>query len=130
VKLLLLFSLVHLSVIAQDDTIRIKKIHNYYPSISGIQFGDIPYWKLCASEGLQTQAKSHIMSFDLQYWGKRGLVQQHIAGNRIPDSICAQIGVYGLNNMIFFTNIRSILPDSGKVLHLSPMNLTPIKEDE
>lgn len=129
-KLLLLFSFIQFSTLAQSDTIRIHKVHNYYPSISGIQFGDIPYWKLCVSEGIQTKAESSIMSFDIQYWGKYGLAEQHIAGNRIPDSVCMQIAVYGLNNMIFFTNIRAIQPDSGKVLHLSPMNLMPIKEND
>jgi hypothetical protein len=130
VKLLLLYSLLCFTSFSQSDTIHLNKVLNYYPSISGIQFGTIPYWKLCTSEGLQTKAKSHIMSFDLQYWGKQGLVEQHIIGSRIPDSVCTHIAIYGLNNMIFFTNIRSILPDSGKVLHLSPMNLMPIKEDE
>jgi hypothetical protein len=130
VKLLFLFSLIQITSIAQSDTIRIKKIQNYYPSISGFQFGNIPSWKLCSSQGIKTKAESNIMSFDLQYWGKKGLTEQHFTGNRIPDSVCAQIAIYGLNNMIFFTNIRSILPNSGKVLHLSPMNLMPIKEDE
>jgi len=130
VKQLLLYSLLSFSAFSQTDTIRIQKIQNFYPSIAGIQSGEIPFWKLCASEGLETKTKSHIISFDLQYFGKRGLIEQHIAGNHIPDSVCIQIGAYGLDNMIFFTNIRAILPDSGKLLHLSSMNLIPVKKDE
>lgn len=129
-KLLFLFNLLNFAFFAQQDTIKLVKMQNYYPSISGVQFGNIPSWKLCNPEGLQTKTKSSIMSFDLQYWGKNGLTEQHIAGNRIPDSVCTQIAVYGLNNMIFFTNIRSILPNSGAVIHLSPMNLIPIRDDD
>jgi len=130
VKLILLFSILTFSSFSQTDTIKIKKILNYFPSISGIQFGNIPFWKLCNSEGIKTEADSYIISFDFQYRGKYGIREQHIAGNRIPDSVCTHIATYGLNNMILFTNIKAIDPFTGKVLHLTSMNLTPINEDE
>ena len=129
-KLILLFSLLSLFSYAQIDTIKVNKVLNYFPSISAIQFGKIAYWKLCNSHGIQTNAESNVMSFDLLYTGKYGVKELHIAGNRVPDSVCTQIATYGLNNMIFFTNIKAIHPKTGKVLHISPMNLIPIKEDE
>ncbi len=129
-KLLVLFSALHFFSFSQTDTIRVNKTLNYYPSISGVQDGNIEYWKLCNAQGLQTKADCSIMSFDLQYWGSKGLTSQHFSGNQIPDSICTQIALYGLQNMIFFTNIKAIDPQTGRVLHLSPMNLIPVAKNE
>ena len=129
-KIALLLSLLPFLSSAQADTIRLVKAYNYHPMIANVQLGEIPYWKLCDLRGLSTHEECSILSFDISYFGKNGWSETHITGRQIPDSICVEIGVYGLNNMVFFTNIRAMSHENYKVILLSPMNLTPIKSDD
>ena len=116
--------------LSQRDTIRLVKSYNYHPKISNIQMGEIDYWRLCDTNGIQTNEDCTVFSFQMSYLGKTGFTEQRIIGNQIPDSICLQIGVYGLNNMVFFTNIRAINHENNKILHLTPFNLIPIKRED
>lgn len=115
---------------AQTDTVKLVKRYNYHPVLANIQVGDIAYWKLCDSVGLYTREKCSILSFDMRYFGKNGITETKISGHTIPDSICTEIGVYGIGNMIFFTNIKAMTHDDYKILHLLPMNLTPVKRED
>ncbi len=129
-KIRLLLSLFFpFALAAQTDTVRLVKAFNYHPIIANTQLGSIPYWKLCDSAGIYTREACTVLSYSLSYFGKRGNTDIKIYGNTIPDSICTEIGVYGLNNWIIFTNIRAIVHDTYKVVYLTPMNLLPVKNE-
>jgi len=130
VKLLLALSLLPFLGFSQSDTIRLVKSYNYHPKISNIQIGEIDYWKLCDTSGIQTNENCTVFSFQMSYFGKNGFTEKRIIGNQIPDSICLQIGVYGLHNMIFFTNIQALNHENNKIIRLTPFNLTPIKRED
>ena len=129
-KILLILSFLPLLSFGQTDTIRLVKSYNYHPIIANQQLGPIAYWKLCDSAGIHTRENCSILSFDMGYIGKSGFTETHIIGNNIPDSICTEIGAWGVNNMVFFTNIRAILDDSYKIIQLTPMNFTPVFREE
>lgn len=113
----------------QTDTVRLVKTYNYHPMIAQTQVGEIEYWKLCDSAGMQTREKCSILSFHMSYFGKTGFQETQVNGNVIPEEICTEIGVYGIGSMIFFTNIKAMSHETMKILHLSPMNLMPIKRE-
>lgn len=129
-KTLLILSFLPLFSFGQTDTIHLVKSYNYHPIIANQQLGSIAYWKLCDSIGMHTREECSILSFDMSYFGKTGFTETHISGKNIPDSICTEIGVYGVNNMVFFTNIKAMLHDSFKIIQLTPMNLTPVFREE
>ena len=129
-KLLLILSFLPFLSFSQTDTIRLVKSYNYHPMIANTQLGDIAYWKLCDSNGMQTKENCSILSFDMSYFGKNGFTEIHISGSTIPDSICTEIGVYGIDNMMFFNNIRAMSHENYKIMHLSSMNLMPVRREE
>lgn len=129
-KTALLCSLFPFLSFGQTDTISLVKSYNYHPIIANTQLGGIAYWKLCDSVGLHTKEACTVLSFDLSYFGKQGWTESHIVGNTIPDNICTEIGVYGLNNDVFFTNIKAMLHDTFRVIYLTPMNLVPLRTNE
>jgi hypothetical protein len=110
----------------QTDTVRLVKSYNFHPMIAQTQFGSIEYWKLCDSAGMQTREDCSIISFRMSYFGKAGFTETQVNGKVIPDEICTEIGVYGIGSMIFFTNIKAMSHETLKIMHLSPMNLTPV----
>ncbi len=128
--LLLLSLLLPFCIFGQTDTVRLVKAYNYHPMIANTQTGDIEYWKLCDSAGMLSKEECTIISFEMSYLGKKGTRNVKIHGHNIPDSICTEIGIYGMNQMIFFTNIKAISHHNYKVLHLTAMNLVPIKRED
>ena len=129
-KTALLLSLFPFLTYSQTDTIRLVKSYNYHPNIANVQLGEIAYWKLCDSAGMTTTENCSIISFDMSYFGKDGWTEKHVSGKQIPEEICTEIGVYGINNMMFFTNIKAMSHDNFRIIFLSPMNLMPVKSDE
>ncbi len=129
-KIALLLSLFPFLSFSQTDTIRLLKSYNFHISIANIQLGEIPYWKLCDSAGMTTSENCSILSYDISYFGKAGWTEKHVIGKQVPAEVCTEIGVFGINNMMFFTNIKAMSHDSYRVIFLSPMNLMPVKTDE
>jgi len=115
---------------AQKDTVRIERVKNYFPHIANFQTGEIPYALLCDSAGIQIREEGRILSFRLAYQGERSLETLHIEGNRIPDSVCAVIALYGLGQMIFLTDIEAEIGPDRERVHLVPMHLSPVRHEE
>lgn len=101
---------------------------DFHPQIAGYFNGPIPQDVICDVRGLTTKVGYKIITYDILYFD--GLTNRdiHIVGNTIPDTICAILQSFGSNNEIFFTNIKAMDLD-GRMLHLSPLKLTAVRED-
>lgn len=129
-RVLLLFSLLSVSSFSQTDTVQVVRYKNYFPWLGGVQNGEIPYALLCDTSGITIREKGRILSFHIQYVGRDAEMDVAITGNTIPDSICIDIGRFGLGNMIFLTQIMAVIENGTEVVQLNSMNLIPIKREE
>lgn len=117
--------------LAQVDTIVVRQTKNYFPHIASYQQGEIPCFLLCDSSGIQTYNESKVLSFDIAYWNGHEMEQISVDGKQIPDSVCAQVGLYSLGQMLFITKIKTQLQADQEIVYLHAMNLIPIlKEDD
>ncbi len=124
------FLLAHSTVLAQQtEHIQLKKMLVPLPSVSGVQDGEIPYYLLCSPEGLHCSDTIKVTSFKIHYVHQDSDVELSIAGNRIPDSVCAQIGYDGIGIPVFITCIFG-KSDSGREYALWSMNLTPVRDED
>lgn len=113
------------------NTVKIKKEiteADFLPRISGVIDGEINYLDFCTGQ-IENNVGDRVITYNLQYpYGGMETIHR-ITGNKIPDSVCVQIASYGLNQEIFFTNIKA-MTSNGSIVHLDNLRLTPIKEDE
>jgi hypothetical protein len=121
------------SSFGQVDQVRIQKEWgemDFAPCIAGYHDGEIPIDRICDARGLYTKRGLNIVSFTLEIQTAAYDTLLRVAGNDIPDTICALIQREGLRKHYYFTRIRAVDLD-GSIKHLSPMHLVTIrKEDE
>ncbi len=112
---------------SQVEHIRIERnINPLVPSISGVYTGDIYYYQLCDSMGLQSALDFKIDSFKIEYSGK----EYEIKGAVIPDSICVYIGACKSNQQIFLRDIYASNSKSQRIkLYSMILNVIYEKED-
>ena len=127
--LLSIFLFIQFLLSAQTELVRISRELNLMPSISGVQEGEIPFYSLCSTDGLQTRDSIKIISFTIQYTTDQGEFFADVKGNRIPDSICAQIGRGGIGNFVFITQILGKSKTNKNYL-LWSMTLIATRNDE
>ena len=113
------------SVFSQTESIKLKKEINFFPSIAGYFDGPINYSLICDEGGIKCPHGFKIDHFNLDYSDK----SININGNKIPDSICVQIGTYYIGEMIFFTNISAVNISNERIF-LSPFSLIPVKNEK
>jgi hypothetical protein len=101
---------------------------DFHPQIAGYFNGRVPQDVICDVRGLTTNVGYRIITYDMLYFDGMKNREVHIVGNTIPDSLCAILQSFGSNNEIFFTKIKA-MDLEGRIMHLSPMKLTAIKED-
>jgi len=112
---------------SQVEHIRIvKNLNPLVPSISGIYTGDIYYYQLCDSLGLQSALDYKVDSFRIEYSGNEYLIK----GASIPDSICIYIGACESNQQIFLRDIYASNEKSQRIkLYSMILNVIYEKED-
>ncbi|MBU2019788.1 MAG: hypothetical protein KJ941_09090 [Bacteroidetes bacterium] len=125
-KALLWFSCFSFSLFGQD-TIQVVKQRNYFPWLAERQFGEIPYFLLCDSNGIYTKENCSITQFNLSYFSSDGMKDIEIKGYQIPDSICLEIGRFAIGTPIFISNIHGTIEDE-KVL-LNSMKFQIMKKE-
>lgn len=97
---------------------------SYIPKINGVYSGEIAIQQLCGS-GIEVNSEVEVTSFTLNYSSNRGDKAVKVNGNTVPSTICNEMYSYGIDQMIFITDI--IGEDiSGKILRFVPMNLTAV----
>lgn len=126
-KLLIINVLLIQTVLSQTETIHLKreKEITFFPSIAGHFDGPINYSLICDDEGIKCPHGFKIDHFNLNYGDKK----MSVNGNKIPDSICVQLGSFFIGEMIFFTNITAV-NDFNERIFLSPFSLIPIKNEK
>lgn len=126
-KLLIINILLIQIVFSQTETIQLKKEKEitFFPSIAGHYDGPINYFLICDEDGIKCPHGFKIDRFNLNYGENKVIIN----GNKIPDSICVQLGSFNLGEMIFFTNITAV-NNLNERIFLSPFSLTPIKNEK
>ncbi len=126
-KLLIINTLLIQSVFSQTETIQLKKEKEitFFPNIAGHYDGPINYSLICDEEGIKCPHGFNIDHFNLNY----GDQKMNINGNKIPDSVCVQLGSFYIGQMLFFTNITAV-NNSNERIFLSPFSLTLIKNEK
>lgn len=97
---------------------------NYIPKIAGVYNGEIRIQELCAN-GIEVNSDVKITSFTLNYSTNKGDKALNISGSKVPSGICNEMYSYGIDQMIFITDIVGQDPN-GKYLRFVPMNLTAV----
>lgn len=110
----------------QTDIIKIEKPKSFFPSLGGVQMGEIDAVKFTDSSGLQMSEPGEILSFQIQYWNGAEMLAVDVAGKQIPDSIALQIGLYNHKMMVFITDICAFSEKKEEHIFLPSMNLIPI----
>ena len=127
-KSLLIINLLFLKIVfSQTETIQLKKEKEitFFPSIAGYFEGPINYSLICNEEGIKCPHGFKIDHFNINFSDKK----TSINGNKIPDSICVQLGRYYIGEMVFFTNITAV-NNLNERIFLTPFSLTPIKNEK
>ena len=120
----ILFFFFHLN--GQVEHVKIKSENNpLIPNISGYTQGDIPYYLLCDSLGIQSSGSYKVKEFNVSYRGE----EFNIKGNLVPDSICVYIGTCKYGQIIFFTEIFAEDAKSN-LIKMYPFNLSVIKDED
>jgi hypothetical protein len=122
--LLIINFLILQKVLSQTETIQLRKEIIFFPSIAGYYEGQINYSLICDEDGIKCSNGFTIDHFNLEYGNKKSSIN----GNKIPDSICVQLGSYYIGEMVFFTNITAV-NNLNERIFLSPFSLIPIKND-
>jgi len=102
-----------------------EKVNNF-PRISGVYNGEISQSKLCGA-GIEINSSVHVVNFSIHYSTSRGDKIQHIEGNKLPASICKEMQQYGIDQMIFITDITGT-DKNGKLMNFTSMNLVAVME--
>ncbi|SFT90907.1 hypothetical protein SAMN05216474_3103 [Lishizhenia tianjinensis] len=116
----------------EKDKIKIKKKPtevDFLPHINGVYDGEIAVEKICFGDGIKNNLGYQVFSFQITYVKEGTTVTEYIRSNQIPDTVCAQLQFFNLNQRIFITAIKA-LDHSGRLITLEPFSLIPIKEDE
>jgi hypothetical protein len=116
----------------QERTVRLEKDWtemDFHPQIAGYFHGNIPLQKFCDPNGIVTNVGYKILTFDMLYQGPKRDEFVHVIGNLIPDSICIALHREAAGREVYFSNIKSMDRD-GKIIHLSPMRLVLVKDEE
>lgn len=77
---------------------------NIMPHIGGHYAGDIALSKLC-EKGLEINETVEIQSFKLYYSTLKGDKTIQVKSNYFPDEVCQEIKAFGLDQMVFITDI-------------------------
>lgn len=118
--------------IAQVDQVHIQKEWSemdYAPQIAGHFDGAIPVDDICDARGLFIDRGLKIISFKLEIETVEYDTILRIAGNQIPDTLCALIHRSGPGRDYFFTRICAVDLD-GSIKHLNPMHLFTVREEK
>ena len=99
-----------------------KKL-NQLPNINGVFYGDIEFNQFCGSEGIKVNSEVEITEFKIQYTSLKGDKTELIKGAKVPSSVCEEIRAYGVDQMLFITQISGV-DDLGKKHSYLPMNVT------
>lgn len=116
----------------QVDQVHIQKgwsEMDFAPCIAGHFDGEIPLNEICDARGLYNERGLEIVSFKLELETFEYDTIVRIAGNQIPDTICALIHRQGSGRHYYFTNIVAVDLD-GSIKHLNPLHLVTIREEE
>ncbi len=114
------------------DQVRIQKEWgemDFAPQIAGYFDGNIPIDKICDTRGLFISRGLKIISFRLELETSSYDTIVRIAGNQIPDTICATIQREGPGRHYYFTRICAVDLD-GSIKHLNPLHLVTILEED
>lgn len=113
-------------VSAQIEHVYIQKeINPLVPNISGYTQGDIPYYLLCDSHGIQSSKGFTVKEFVISYKGDEFKIQ----GNIVPDSICVYIGSCKYEQIVFFTEIYAV-NNKMEEIRMYPFNLKAVKNED
>lgn len=110
-------------------TVKLKKEFtevDFLPNIQGYFTGEIPFSKFCSVLGLQTNVGYSVFSFKVRYASQEEEMQCY--GARMSDAILAEIGASCLGQPVIFTEIKAVSKD-GKLIHLDPLRLIPVKDE-
>lgn len=95
---------------------------NVMPHIGGHYAGDIALSKLC-DKGIEINETVEIQSFKLYYSTLKGDKTIQVKSNLFPDEVCKEIKDFGLDQMVFITDI--IGTDEEGIKHqYTSLNLT------
>ena len=97
-----------------------EKLNNF-PQINGVYKGEITQSKLCGA-GIVINSSVVVLNFTIQYSTNRGDKTLLVEGNKLPPSVCEEMKQYGIDQMIFITEIIGT-DKIGKVLNFTSMNL-------
>lgn len=126
------FMLLTLSIKAQNEKrVTLKKSYSemdFAPNIEGYFEGDIPSNKFCSLKGLVIRRGLKIITFDI-YYCNAPEAPVHVVGNVIPDSICAQVQHYCVNEFVTINNVKAVDED-GSIKNLSPLLLRVVGKEE
>lgn len=110
----------------QVDHVKIEKNSNpLVPSIAGYTEGDIPYFLLCDSLGIQSASGYKVKEFKISYKGE----EFDVKGRVVPDSVCVYIGGCNDGQIVFFTEIYAE-NDKAQLIKLYPFNLMAVKDED
>ena len=76
------------------------------------------------------EEKGEVVSFKISYWSGMELEILNVEGKNIPDSICAQIGLYNIDQMVFITDIQARIKNGSETVYLNSLNLIPVLKNE
>lgn len=77
---------------------------NYMPHVAGHYAGDIALSKLCG-KGIEINESVEIQSFKLYYSTLKGDKTILVKSNQFPEEVCKEIKAFGLDQMVFITDI-------------------------
>lgn len=111
---------------SQVEHVQVIKKESMYPNIKGYYEGEIPFNLLCDESGIVCNKELEVVEFTLQYGNGDQDKMITIKGKVIPPSICNEISLLSMDNMIFITNIFAV--DQKKQIYpITSFNLIPIK---
>lgn len=99
---------------------------NYMPRINGVYNGEIAQSKMCGA-GIDVNPSVHVLNFTIHYSTNRGDKALVVEGNKLPMSVCNEMQQYGIDQMIFITDIVGT-DKNGRLLSFTSMNLTAVMD--
>lgn len=109
-------------VVIETPKVIEKKSLNIIPHINGYYAGDVPLSQLCG-KGIEINETIEVKSYLLYYSTLKGDKTIRINGEAFPASICEDIRAFGIDQMIFITEI--IGEDEAGIKHqFTSLNLT------
>lgn len=107
-------------------TSAVPEKENYMPRISGVYNGEIALSKMCGA-GIDINSSVHVLNFTIHYSTNRGDRALVVEGNKLPISVCKEMQQYGIDQMIFITDIVGT-DKNGRLLSFTSMNLTALMD--